>query len=87
MKTKLRTNAKNDLAKDFFKLMSNSEFGKTIENVKKPLHIKLVTSVRQRNRLVSEPNYCITKWFSEKLLAIKTKQKEVKINKPVYLGL
>ena len=49
--------------------------------------IKLVTTDRGRNRLVSEPNYHATKWFSEKLLAIEMKKAKVKMNKPIYLAL
>ena len=49
--------------------------------------IKLVTTDKRRNQLVSEPNYLATKWFSENLLAIEMKKIKVKMNKPVYLGL
>ena len=67
MNTELRKQAKNDFEKDFFKLMSNSVFGKTIENARKHRDIKLVTTDKRRNQLVSEPNYHTTKWFSENL--------------------
>ena len=50
--------------------------------------IKLVTTERRRNYLVSEPNYHTTKFFTENLLAIEMKKKtEILINKPFYLGL
>ena len=67
--------------------MNNSAFGKTMENVRKHRDIKLITTDKRRNQLVSEPNYHATKWFSENLLAIEMKKIEVKMNKPVYLGL
>ena len=67
MTTGLRTEAKNDFEKDFFKLMDNAIFGKTMENVRKHRDIKLVTTDKRRNQLVSEPNYHTTKWFSENL--------------------
>ena len=67
--------------------MNNAVFGKTMENVRKHRDIKLVTTKKRRNQLVSEPNYHTTKWFSEKLLAIEMKKTKVKLNKPVYLGL
>ena len=63
MNTKLRTEAKNDFEKDFFKLMNNSVFGKTMENVRKHRDIKLVTTDERRNQLVSELNYHSTKYF------------------------
>ena len=87
MNTKLRTEAKNEFEKDFFKLMNNSFFGKTMENVRKHRDIKLVTTDEKRNKLVSEPNYHTTKHFSENLLAIEMKKTKVKMNKPVYLGM
>ena len=67
--------------------MSNSAFGKTMENVRKHRNIKLVTTDKRRNHLVSEPNYHTTKCFSENLLAIEIKKIKVKMNKPIYLGL
>ena len=87
MNTKLRKQAKNDFQKDFFKLMNNAVFRKTMENVRKHGDIKLVTTYKRRNQLVSEPNYHTTKSFSENLLAIEMKKTKVKMNKPVYLGL
>ena len=87
MNTELRKKTKNDFEKDVFKLMNNAVFGKTMENVRKHRDIKLVTTDKRRNQLVSEPNYHTTKWFSEKLLAIEMKKTKVKMNKPIYLGL
>ena len=87
MNTELRKNAKNEFEKDFFKLMNNSVFGKTMENVRKHRDIKLVTTDEKRNKLVSEPNYHTTKRFSENLLAIEMKKTKVKMNKPIYLGM
>ena len=86
--TKLRKEAKNDFEKDFFTLMYNSLFGKSMENVRKHRDIKLVTSDEKSNKLVSESNYHSTKRFSGNLLAIEMKKKtKVKMNKPIYLGM
>ena len=62
MNTKLRQKAKNNFEKDFFKLLSNAVFRKTVENVRKHRNIKLVTTKRRRNYLVLEPNYHTTKF-------------------------
>ena len=59
--------------KYFFKLMNNSVFGKTMENVEKHRDIKLVTADKRRNKLMSEPNYHTKKWFSDDLLAMEMK--------------
>ena len=67
--------------------MNNFVFGKTMENLMKHRDIKLVTTDKRRNQLVSEPNYHTTKWFSENLLAIEMKKLKVKMNKPIYVGL
>ena len=67
MNTQLRKKIKNDIEKNFFKLMNNSVFGKHKD-------IKLVTTDKRRNQLVSESNYHTTKWFSENLLAIEMKK-------------
>ena len=75
MNTKLRTEAKNDFEKDFFKLMNNAAFIKTIENVRKHRDIKLVTTDKKRNQFAPEPNYHTTKHFSQNVMVIEMKKK------------
>ena len=87
MNTKLRKKAKNNFENDFFKLMNNVIFGKTMENMRKNRNIKLVTTERRRNYLVSEPNYDTAKFFTENLLAIKIRKTQILMNKLVCLGL
>ena len=87
MNTKLKKEAKNEFEKDFFKLMNNSVFGKTMENVRKQKDIKLVTTEEKRVKLVSKPNYHATKQFPENSLAIEMNKTKVKMNKPVYIGM
>ena len=84
--TKLRKEAKNGFQKYLFKLMNNSVFGKTMENVRNYRDIKIVTTNKQRNKFASEPNYHLTKRISKDLLIMEMKKVEVKMNKPVYLG-
>ena len=85
MNTKLRTEAKNDFGKDFFKLMNNAVFGKTMENIRKQRDIKLVTTDQKRNQLASKLNYHTTKYFSENLIATGMKKTKVKMNKPNHI--
>ena len=86
MNTGLRINATNDFFKDFFKLMNNSVFGKTMENVRNHRDIKIVTTNKQRNKFASEPNYHTAKYISEDFFIMEIKKTEVKMNKPIYLG-
>ena len=65
----------------------NNAVLKAMENMRKHRDIKLVTTERKRNYLVSEPNYHITNFFTEHLLAIEIKKKQILMNKPVYLRL
>ena len=86
MNTKLRQKAKNNFEKYSFKLVNNSVFEITMENMRKHRNIKLVTTERRRDYLVSEPNYHSTKFFTENLLAIEMRKFQILMNKPVYLG-
>ena len=76
MNTDLRKKAKNVLEKDFFKLMNNVVFGKTMTNIRKYRDIiKLTKTERRRNYLLSEQNYHTTKFFTENLLAIEMEKR------------
>ena len=83
MNTELTNEEKNDLSK----LMNKSVFGKTMENIRKHRDIKLVTTDKKRNKLVSEPNYHTINLISEDLSIIEMKKTKVRMNKPIYLGL
>ena len=87
MNTELRKAAKSDFEKDLFKLMNNSVFGKTMENIRKYRDIKLVITDKKRSKLVSELNYHTINLISEDLSIIEMKKTKVKMNKPIYLGL
>ena len=74
MNTELRKAEKIDFEKDLFKLMNNSVFGKTMENIRKPKDIKLVKTDKKRSKLVSEPNYHTINLISEDLPIIEMKK-------------
>ena len=86
MNTELRMETENDFENNFFKLMNNSVFGKTMENVRNHRDIKIVTTNKQRNKYASEPNCHTTKRISKDLLVMEMKKTEVKMNKLIFLG-
>ena len=87
MNSELRKKAQNKFEKKFFRLMNNSVFGKTMENLRNHRDIKPVTSDKRRKRLVSELDYHSHKNFSDHLMAIEMKKIRVKMVKPLYLGM
>ena len=87
LNTKLRTAAANEFEKDFFKLMNNSVFGKTMENIRNRVDIKLVNDIKQTEKLSAKPNFNHCNIFSEDLVAIHMKNTRLVFNKPVYLGM
>jgi hypothetical protein len=85
--TEQRKKAKNDFEKNFFKLMNNAVFGKTMENIRKHQDVKLVNNERKFRRLTSKPNFKSFKIFSQDLVAVHMAKKEVKLIKPTYVGM
>ena len=84
--TQLRTLAMNDFQKDFFKLMNNAIFGKTMENIRKHRNIKLVTSRESYLKTVIKPNFKSGVLFGENLMGCEMGKIKVVMTKPVYLG-
>ena len=83
---KLRKEAKNDFEKDFFKLMNNAVFGKTIENIRKRQNVELVDDRKKALKLSSKPNFDRATIFDEHLVAVHMKKTEVYFNKPIFVG-
>ena len=86
LNTKLRTAAKNDFEKDFYKLMNNSVFGKTMENIRNHRNIKLVNNEKEYLRNVIHPNFKSGTLFGPNLMVCEMGKVKVVMNKPVYLG-
>ena len=87
MNTKLRAKAKDNFEKDFYKLMNNAVFGKTMENIRNRKDVKLVNSVEKLRKLTTMPNFVNRKIFSENLISVHMKKTNLTMNKPVYLGM
>lgn len=85
--TRLRTAATNVFEKYFFKLMHNSVFAKTMEDVRKHIDVKLVTDCKKQNRLMGKPNLNRDVIFDENLVAVHMKKTKAVYKKPIYLAM
>ena len=85
LNTSLRTASKNDFEKDFFKLMNNSVFGKTMENIRNRVDIRLVNEEKQAEKLVSKPTFEGRTIFCEDLAAVYMKRTKIMFDKPIYV--
>ncbi|KAF0702093.1 Uncharacterized protein FWK35_00033771, partial [Aphis craccivora] len=85
--TNLRSKAKNEFKKEYFKLMNNSVYGRTMMNVRNHVDIKLCTRKQQVDRLIVKPNFDRRTIFTEKLEAIHMKKSEIKFKQPIYIGM
>ena len=85
--TEKRTNAKNAFEKDFFKLMNNSVFGKTMENIRKRVDVRLVTDENKLLKMAAKPTYVSSKIFNENLVAVHKIKETLTLNRPAYVGM
>ena len=83
LNTDLRRRATNEFEKDFFKLMNNSVFGKTLENIENHVDIKLVYDEKEAIRLSARPSYDRVTIFDENLIAVHMKRTKLFYNKPI----
>ena len=85
--TEKRTNAKNAFEKDFFKLMNNSVFGKTMENIRKRVDVRLVTDKNKLLKMTAKPTFVLSKIFNENLVAVHKIKGCLYLNRPSYVGM
>ena len=81
-----RTAARNDFEKNFFKLMNNSMFGKTMENLRQRRKVNLVNTSNKLRKLAAQPTFKSFKIFHENLTAVELAQAELTLNRPIYVG-
>ena len=82
-----RTQAKNSFEKDFFKLMNNSVFGKTMENIRKRVDVRLITDEKKLLKMASKPTYVSREIFNENLVAVHKIKETLTLNRPAYVGM
>ena len=87
LNTDLRTKGKNDFEKDFFKLMNNSVFGKTMENIRNRVDVHLVSDIGKAKKLIAKPNLKHWTRFDENLIAVHLNRTKLVYNKPVFCGM
>ena len=85
--TQKRTQAKNSFEKDFFKLMNNSVYGKTMENLRKRVDVRLITDDKKILKITSKPTYVSCKIFNKNLVAVHKIKETLTLNKPSYIGM
>ena len=85
--TEKQKHAKNSFEKDFFKLMNNSVFGKTMENLRKWVDVRLVTNEKKLDKLTSKPTYVSSKIFNENLMAVHKVKETLTLNRPAFVGM
>ena len=85
--TDKRKNAVNSFEKDFFKLMNNSVYGKTMENLRKRVDVRLVTDEKKLLKMASKPTYVSSKIFNEDLVAVHKIKETLTLNRPAYVGM
>ena len=87
LNTELRTKGTTNFEKDFFKLMNNSVFGKTMENVRNRINVKLVINEKACNKLAKKSNFKSVNIFHENLIAVHMEKTTVRLNKPIQIGM
>ena len=85
--TQKRSQAKNAFEKDIFKLMNNSVFGKTMENIRKRVDVRLVTDDKKLLKMASKPTFVCSKIFNENLVAVHKIKETITLNRPAYVGM
>jgi hypothetical protein len=85
--TELRKRAKSDFEKDFYKLLNNAVFGKTMENIRNRLNIKLVNDPKRLEKLIAKTNFLDRTIYNENLAAVHMRREKIMFNKPLYIGM
>ena len=84
--TEKRKNAKNEFGKSFFKLMNSNGYGKTVENLRKRINVRLVNTAKDCLKYISKPTFISQKIFNKNFATIHEYKPILVLNKPIYIG-
>ena len=82
----MRKEAKNEFENDFYKLMNNSVFGKTMENLRSRVNVELVHTEKRMNKISAKPYFKELKIFNEHLVGADTLKTSLQLSRPTYVG-
>ena len=82
----MRKAAKNDFERDFYKLMNNSVFGKTMENLRKRVDIQLIHRERRLQKVTAKPGFKSFKIFNNDLASVELTKQNLVLNRPIDVG-
>ncbi|KAL4108153.1 hypothetical protein QTP88_018399 [Uroleucon formosanum] len=85
--TNLRSEAKNEFEKEYFKLMNNSVYGRTMMNVRNHVDIRLCSNASKVEKLIAKPNFDRRTIFTENLAAVHMKRTQISFKQPIYIGM
>ncbi|XP_060847586.1 uncharacterized protein LOC132927141 isoform X2 [Rhopalosiphum padi] len=86
LNTEMRKKAKNEFEKNFFKLMNNAVFGKTMQSKRKEMKMELVSCERRLQKLINKTTFKHCTNYNENLNAVALENKIIKFDKPIYIG-
>ena len=86
LNTQKRKAASSNFEKDFYKLLNNSLFGKTMESLRKRINVKLVTEQIQAERCIANPAFESFRIINEDVTMVKSRMTKIRWNKPTYIG-
>ena len=78
--------SKNSFEVRFFKLLINCIYGKSMENIRKKISVKLINNSKDYLRCVSKPNFISQKIFDKNFIAVHQIKSVLTLNKPIYVG-
>jgi hypothetical protein len=87
LNTEMRKNAKNDFERDFYKLMNNAVYGKTMENVRNRINMKLILNDEQMRKMINKSNFLDRTIYNENIAAVHLSKESITMNKPLYVGM